>query len=63
MHGEPMEMLITKYLEGIASPDEIKLVEEWYNAFDSKPSFYFEHTTAFEQLVDEKFAALQLKPE
>jgi hypothetical protein len=61
MHGEGIQMLIARYLDGIASPDEIELVDEWYNAFDTKPSFYFNHSSTLTDLIDEKFAVLQLK--
>ena len=61
MHEERMDMLIAKYLDHVASPDEMKLVEDWYDSFDTKPPFYFPNTLALIELMEAKFSDLRKK--
>lgn len=37
MENEQLKLLIGKYLDGTADDCESKLVEEWYQTFDSSP--------------------------
>ena len=61
MHEESMDLLIAKYLDHVASPDEMKLVEDWYDSFDRNPPFYFPNTLALIELMEAKFSDLRQK--
>lgn len=62
MHVERIDTLIEKYLDGIASAEEIRQVEDWYNSFDANPSFDFQPTTTeLSQWIEQKFLELKSK--
>ena len=58
MPEENMAVLIEKYLDGVATPEEIKLVDEWYHSFDVKSPLYAEDSLAAREVMDERFAKL-----
>ena len=58
MPEENMAVLIEKYLDGVATPEEIKLVDEWYHSFDVKSPLYAEDSLTAGELTDERFASL-----
>lgn len=37
METQNIQILIEKYLNGLASPEEIRLVDEFYASFESEP--------------------------
>ena len=47
-------VLIGKYLDGIASDDEINQVENWYHSLISKPSFLASLTDNEQKIISEK---------
>jgi len=47
-------VLIGKYLDGIASDDEINQVENWYHSLISKPSFLASLTDKEQKIISEK---------
>jgi len=53
--------IINKYLEGKASHDEIKHVDNWYNSFDSNPDLYLPDALELNRAMVKGFSELRLK--
>lgn len=61
MKAETVEILIGKYLKGVASIKEIHQLDEWYVSFDAKTDLYCPDVAEARQLVDQRFQELKIK--
>jgi len=53
--------IINKYLEGKASDDEIKQVDDWYHSFDSNPELCLPDALELNRAMVKGFSELRLK--
>jgi hypothetical protein len=60
MQPENLYLLISKYLDGVANEEEMKLVDEWYDAFEERSPYYESSSKSLCQVIKERFMALQV---
>ena len=59
MQPENLHLLISKYLDGLANEEEMKLVDEWYDAFEERPPYYDSTSMSLSHAMKERFMTLQ----
>lgn len=60
METEKLEALIGRYIDGTASAQERKCLDEWYTSFDSQEDLYMPFSVQERASVAKKFSELMV---